>query len=181
MQIKTILSTDGGAHSPDKLAAATAGLISDLIEIAPSAPSGTTIAKASFEVEVMKIMLKAHNDAQQYERTGLHSEGDPRLSKEMTVKQFVDPALAAVVAATKGTMFEQHFALPEVQQVVRQTIASDLATTMHTERSWHVDGKHLSKTTGKHEPRRGHDANNPHRQAWLQTHRPEEAAPAATS
>lgn len=175
MQIKSILITDGGPHPADKVAEATAGLIADLIQLELNATEGTSLAKKKFEVAVMEAMLKAHKDAQLHERISLHDKQDKQLDHDCDPMEFAKPAFDAVIAATKGTVFEPHFQLEHVQSVVMQTILNDIGTSMHTERSWHVDGKHISRRTGKHEPRRGFNPNSKERQAWLARHRTEEA------
>lgn len=161
-----VMITDGGPHPADKWAVTTANQITGLIEILPTASSGATIAKAKFGVTVMEILHAAHEATQKAERAKCHADGDKNLVAPLDPSSQIDKPLAAIIAATKGTMFEAWGADTVVQGVIRDTIGKDLATTMHVERDWHAKGHHISKNTGKSEPRRGFDPNSPQVKAW---------------
>lgn len=147
-----VMITNGGPHPPDKWAAQTARSICDLIQIDEAADSAEAKtarkAKPHLELDLADVLEEMHRQNQDNERAKLGEEGDARLSKPLIQLQSdaVENGLAMVVAVTASTPFAAHFALPQVQAVVRNILAQHCANAMHIERSWHADrnpdGKH---------------------------------------
>lgn len=142
-----ILKTDGGLHPADKWAAMTAAQIVSLIEIDEHSSSEAAVtarrAKARFELDLADALEGHHKAVQEHEIAKLGEAGAARYTASLDPAEHVpdtlDEAMAAVTEAASGTMFEAHFARPEVQDIVRNTLASHFATAMDIERRWHND------------------------------------------
>lgn len=133
---QTILKTDGGAHPPETWARCTAD---HLVHTRPDAPALVMIAGQKLEIAIAEALIPHHNVVQGDERSALASIGDAHLATEIDVDRNVEDALVAIVACAKGTLWEAHFQKPEVQAIVRQTIAKHFRSSKHIERSWHCD------------------------------------------
>jgi hypothetical protein len=128
--------TDGGPHPPEMWAEATADQI---IDISAQAPESKLQEAREFRTKLVTILTGHHDMVQQHERGKLVERGAAHLTTEIDPSQHVDDPVADVVAASRGYSFEAHFAKPEVQDYLRQTIGNHFATAIHIERSWHAD------------------------------------------
>ena len=74
------------------------------------------------------------------ERSKLAASND-RLNAPYAVQDDhdLDAMKAEIVAASVGTIFEAHFAQPDVQEHIVQVLGSHFASSQHIERSWHAD------------------------------------------
>jgi hypothetical protein len=135
-----IMITNGGPHPADKWAEQTAERIVDIIQVEATSPvyDAALAAKAAFKDAIAAGLELHHDDAQTHERGQLDLGGE-RLNHDLDPTAHLDAAVQAVLDAAKGTMFELHFAKPQVRDFVRSTVGSHLATVMHIERSWHAD------------------------------------------
>lgn len=148
-----IITTDGGPHPAEKLASATAWKIADLVRVSDAAPDPAlseierqailenrarfTAARGMLEVQVTQILLRHHSTVQNAERDALKEHGSKRL--DASHDHACDSVCAEVVAATKGTALEAHFARPETQARIHEILHLDSAHNAHVERSWHAD------------------------------------------
>lgn len=131
-----VLATDGGPHSAEKWAGATA---SQIIQIGADA-SGKQAAEARrLELQVLDILEKAHADLQAYERKRLTRDGTERLGFDIVPEKHMDDPVALILAAAAASPFAEHFAREEVQAYVRSVVGSHFATSIHIERSWKAD------------------------------------------
>lgn len=135
--------TNGGPHPPDAWARATAAQIANLIQVDEASTSPEAIqarmAKPRFELDLADALLDHHGNVQEVERSAIEQHGSARLSHPYDPSGHLDDALSAVVATANGTPFAAHFALKEVQAVLRRILADHFVTSMDVERSWHCD------------------------------------------
>lgn len=131
-----VMVTEGGPHSPDTWAEATADQIIDISADAPD----TKLAEARmFREKLVEILSGHHQLVQEQERGQIDEQGHARLIHDLDVSECVDAPAAEIVETARGLSFESHFAKPETQAYLRQVLGSHFATSMHIERSWHAD------------------------------------------
>ena len=155
-----VLKTDGGAHSSEKLAIATTGQI---IQIGADA-SGTDVLEARrLENQIIDYLEKYHASVQSYERDKLAKVGTKHLSSPLDPEDHdIDKIVDGVILLAKGSVFEEHFAKPEVRQWIRGVVCHWTSTAKHIERSWHADGYDLHPETSKAIKRAKHDHDDEH-------------------
>lgn len=144
MQVGKIMITNGGPHPSDKWAETTAEQIVDLIQIDPDSDSpdakAARLAKPRLKLDIAEALDPHHAGVQAHERGKLEEHGLDRLSHPLVPEaKHIEDALAAVLAKTKGTPFEAHFADAKVQEVLRHTIGGHFVTSQDIERSTHAD------------------------------------------
>jgi len=134
----SILTTNGGPHSPEKWAIATA---SNIIEIAASAAGVQEMEGRKLENTIIDILEKHHTSVQLKERDKLVTHGSDALVHEFNVNEHVEieDVVKEIVAAGKQSKWSQHFDKPEVLSYIRQVIGTDFATNMQIERFYHCD------------------------------------------
>jgi hypothetical protein len=134
-----IIVTDGGPHSPEKMATACAGA---LLSFDPSKLDGTRLLAAQrLEMAVVEALVPHHasvmettrneliaNSAAHFAKGNLHDPG-PAL----------DEAVAAVLAAADATEWGPAFRDPDKLAQMRQVIGQFLVDSAHIERCWHSD------------------------------------------
>jgi hypothetical protein len=152
------LKTDHGAHPPEKWALATAH---NLVLIAPNSDMLIQRAASELQFKVADALVKHYRNLQEAEAGALALHGDDHLATPIDPLPYVDAALADVVAAAKGTSWEEKFKsterrehefnvflapgeeplppYPSVQDVMKSLIASYFAGAIHNARSWHAD------------------------------------------
>jgi hypothetical protein len=87
-----------------------------------------------------KALLEAHHDdVQTHERSKLTEFGSARLSQDHDHSACGEKLCGELVALTKGTVLEAHFAKPETQARVAEILDQSFGLTAHIERSWHAD------------------------------------------
>lgn len=129
-----IMITNGGPHSHEKWAIATA---EQIIQIGASATGTQAMDARKLENKVIEILEGSHKSVQEDERDNL--KDDDHLLTEFDASDYIDEPLAQIVEASKGTPFEGHFAKVETQSYLRDLLGTHFRTSMHIERSWHVD------------------------------------------
>jgi hypothetical protein len=136
-----ILKTDNGPHAAEDWAVATADRVLDMVQVDKDSPrvAGLEAAKRKFENAIIDILEKGHGAVHTVERAAIASSGADRLSAPLDAAAHVDDPFAAIVAASKGTPLEAHFAKPEIQSELKVLLAQHFATSMDIERSWHAD------------------------------------------
>jgi hypothetical protein len=85
--------------------------------------------------------LEAHHETvKQHELDRLKVHGMARHGHPLEPEGVhLDNAVAAIVALTKGTVLEPHYARPEVQQAMREVLAVHFRTQQNIHRSEHLD------------------------------------------
>jgi hypothetical protein len=129
-----ILVTDHGKHSAEKWAVHTA---SHIIQIASSAAGVQAFEGRKLELKVIDILEGNHQAVMDHEQVKLKEHGVARHAQEYDPEEFVDTALDAIVAAAKGTRFEEHFANHETVEHISRVLHEHFAASMDIERQWH--------------------------------------------
>jgi hypothetical protein len=132
-----VLITDGGAHSPQKWALATADHLVHFAE--SSAPPDQIIAARKLELAIADALVAHHADVQLAERHRLAADAKAHLARPLDASLHLEDAVEAVVECAKGTPWEAHFAKPETQAAVSDLIHQHFRSAQHIERSWHCD------------------------------------------
>jgi len=132
-----LLITDGGPHSADKWAEATA---SHIVDIAGHVAGERRVAAVKLEAAIIDILEGHHSTVQNGERNAIATVGHDRLQHECSCEHHLslDDAVAEICAATKGTPWEEDFAKPEMIENLKPLLASHLQTNMEIERGWHA-------------------------------------------
>lgn len=130
-----ILVTNGGSHPPEKWAMTTAEQVFD---IGSSVAGDRLIQAQKLQLAIAEALMPHYSQAQDDETSRLAEDAKNVLSSH-SVDAYLDAAMKDVVGAAKGTMWESHFADPDVQAAAREVIGSNFTTAMHVERLWHAD------------------------------------------
>lgn len=140
MKVK-VMVTNGGPHPPEKWSEQTAEQLVDVIQVEPTYPNyeAALQQKNVLKDKFMAALTPHHTKVQGKERGHLSTKGSEHLASDLDPNEYLDEAVAAVNAAVKGSMFEEHFAKPLVQIFIKSTLAGHFASAMHIERSWHAD------------------------------------------
>lgn len=133
-----ILKTDGGPHTPQQWAMATA---MTLMPIDPSIVDSRLMAAQKLQVSIAESLVEHHSTVQESERAALAEKGDTRLTEDLGHQDAVDAAMSHIVAAAAGTQWESHVNDPAVQEGMRRVLHEHFATVQHIERSWYKDRK----------------------------------------
>lgn len=131
-----ILITNGGTHSPEKWADTTA---EHIFQVGSAVAGDRLIAAKKFQIQIAEILMPHHDAVQTDAKASLAANAQAHMTKAYDPLAKAEQATAEIVAAAKGTPWEDHFAKPEVQQVMVQEIGNHFATAEHIERSWHAD------------------------------------------
>ncbi len=156
--ITGILITDGGAHSPEDWALATAAMLMQAFEVKDGPRSAQLeIAKDRARARIAEIMIEHHASAQAAERKllaeGVHDrcfcelDAAEHVEIERCIKDVRDalqPLLDIVQnkEVKKGVLgvnidglgFEEH-----LMRVVKERVEIDIRSVMDIERKWHLD------------------------------------------
>jgi hypothetical protein len=154
-----VLITNGGKHSNEKLAVATAGQI---IQIAANSGSEDAVDGRKLENQLIDILEAHHARVSEHEVDSLMADNS-HLVKHLDPEPHMD-VLDEIIAAGLASKWKKHFEKEDVQQHIRNTIASWTATNMFMHRQAHADG-----LTGHHldlKPVPGYDPEHPHVKAW---------------
>lgn len=131
-----ILITDNGPHSAEKWAMTSA---EELFPMQDAALTGDhLIAAQRFQLDLAELLQDHHGNVQGGEKASLENNED-HCDCAIEIDHHVTDALAAVVEKSKGTVWEAHFAKPEVQQAVVKVLNNHFQTSAHIERLWHAD------------------------------------------
>ena len=131
-----ILSTDGGPHTADKWAAATAEMLVPLGAIDDGA---RRTAAMRLQADVADALMPHHQGVADAEANGLAENGSDHLLTDFDSDDYVPDALAAVIKAAKGTLWEAHFSESAVQEQIALVLASHFNTGADVARQWHAD------------------------------------------
>lgn len=126
--------TDGGPHPPELWAQLTA----EILIPARNMAGNNYIEALKLQTAVMQALLPHHTNVQETERERLMASNDHILS-DLSPEEFTGQAVTDIVAAAKGTPWEENFNDPDLQALIRQEVGTHFATAQHIERSWHAD------------------------------------------
>ena len=154
-----VLITNHGKHSNEKLAVATAGQI---IQIAADSGSEDALDGRKLENQFIDILEAHHAKVSDHEVDSL-MEDNAHLAKHLDPEPHMG-VFDEIIAAGLASKWKDHFEKEDVQQHIRNTLASWTATNMFMHRQAHAHG-----LTGHHldlKPVPGHDPEHPHVKAW---------------
>jgi hypothetical protein len=138
MTFTSIMITDGGPHSFEKWASETVGQI---IQIGKDASGKDAMEARKLELKLLDLLEGHHKVVQESERDKLtNTVGHERLNHPLDPNEHdLDAKVAEIVEVSKGSVYESHFAKPEIQEYIKSVLASHFSTSMHIERNWHAD------------------------------------------
>jgi hypothetical protein len=133
-----ILITNGGPHSADKWAEATA---SHIVEIADHVASERRGAAIKLQAAVIDLLTEHHAAIQVGERDLLRADGHARLQAPLDPHHHVsiDQIVAQIIAVAQGTPWEAECNAADTADYLYALLKQHFATSMHIERSWHAD------------------------------------------
>jgi ABC-type branched-subunit amino acid transport system substrate-binding protein len=144
-----IMVTNGGDHPSDKWADVTATNIANLIQVDDDKATDTDAdrarkasarrAKDRFQLDLADMLAPHHDRNQKFEYGKLADQGDARIAGPFSTYDKKAEIVAQVSAAAVSTPFAEHFATPEVQEVVGNIVDKHFAHVKHNARSWHAD------------------------------------------
>lgn len=139
MRFGVMITHGPGGHPPWKHAEVTADKL-----IVPPLPQddldgSKRNAADDLRRRVRDLLVEYHQRVRDHELEQLVAHGAARHGHPLQPEeQHVGDAVAAVVALAAGTVLEQHYARPEVQQAMREVIAHEFRTQMHVHRLDHA-------------------------------------------
>ena len=131
-----VLKTDGGPHSPEKWAVATA---EHICPIDDKVDGDRLLAAKKLQTAIAEALMPHHDKVQATERGHLHAKGDDHFDNPLDPTQHLDEAMAAIIGAAKGTPWEAHFSQADVQAAIRHEVGTHFASAMDIERQIHAD------------------------------------------
>ena len=136
--MQSVLITNGGPHSAEKWAEATA---SHIVAIAEHVAGEKRAQAVKLEAAVIDILEGHHTSVQVGERGKIAEVGHDRLAHDLDPEHHLvlDDVIADIAAAAKGTPWEADFAKPEMTENLRVLLSSHFATSMYIERTLHAD------------------------------------------
>jgi hypothetical protein len=136
--MQNVLITNGGPHSPEKWAEATA---SNIVDIAQHVAGEKRAAAVKLQAAIIDILEGHHAAVQNGERAQIAAIGHDRLQAPNNPDDHLslDDAVAQIIQAAKGTPWEADFANPEMAPNIKALLSSHFATSIQIERSWHAD------------------------------------------
>jgi len=156
--ITGILVTDGGPHSSEDWALASAAMLVQAFEVKQGAPrrAQIEIAKDRVRAKITEVFLALHNQTQGKERSLLVKDNS-RASADLIADEHIDIDLAVKdiraalqplldVVSTKevapgafGSSIEQLTFEDHLMRIIRERVEMDVRSVMDIERSWHKD------------------------------------------
>lgn len=130
-----VLITNGGSHTPDNWAIATA---EQIVQIDPQIVGDRLLAAEKLKLTIAEALAPHHAKVQADERNKLNEDASHILSPH-DATDYIDQVLKDVVLAAKGTPWQSHYTQADVQAAVRDVLVSHLQTSQHVERLWHAD------------------------------------------
>ena len=137
MTVGTMI-TNGGPHTAEDWAAATASHIVDIADTVSGERRGAAI---KLQAAIIDILEGHHTTVQDGERCLIVEHGHARLSHELDSEHhlILDDVVIDICHATVGTPWEADFKKPEMVESLKVLLTSHLATNMQIERQWHTD------------------------------------------
>ena len=130
-----VLITNGGSHTADNWAIATAEMI---VQIDPGMVGDRLLAAEKLKLTIAEALSPHHAKVQADERSKLDANS-AYIMEPHEVEEYLDGVVKDVVNATKGSPWGAHYTDPTVQLAMRDILASHLRTSQHVERLWFAD------------------------------------------
>lgn len=142
MQFGVMITNGPGGHPAWKHAEVTTNKL--VIDPLPTASGyAEKIEAAQLLRKQLRDVLEAHHETVRgHELSMLTQHGHARLAHPLEPEEaHIQDALGAVLALTKGTVLEEHYARLEVQEAMREVLACEFRTQQHIHRSEHAQRK----------------------------------------
>jgi hypothetical protein len=130
-----IMATDGGSHPPDVWAQVTAEHIAPVL---PDMSGNQRKLALALQLKIADVLEPHHKRVQDDEKGRLTAD-TAHIMVPPDPEAYLDKAVADVVAAAAGSLWEANFQKPEFQSLIRLEIGTHFATAQHIEKSWHAD------------------------------------------
>lgn len=136
--MNNLLITNGGAHPPEKWAAATASHIVDIADHVAGEKRGAAI---KLQAAIIDILEGHHTTVQNGERAKITEHGHARLSHDLDPDHHlsIDEVIAAIQMQSVGTPWDIDLNTDAAAESLRVLLNQHFKTSMHIERSWHAD------------------------------------------
>lgn len=136
--MQSVLITNGGPHTADAWAEATA---SHIVGIATHVSGTRRGAAIKLQAAIIDILTEHHSVIIDGERDKIKEHGDARLihANDPEHHLTLDEATAEIVACGAGTPWETDFSQPEFKAQLTDLLSRHFKTSIHVERSWHAD------------------------------------------
>jgi hypothetical protein len=131
-----ILKTDGGPHSPETWAVATANMLVPLDE---NMQGARLLQAEKLKVAIAEAMVPHHSNIMTNERSKLTENGAAHYPSPFGSEEDVNAAVASIQAASAGTPWADHYQKPEVTEALKDVLHNHFSTAQDIERSWHKD------------------------------------------
>lgn len=133
-----VMITNGGAHSAEDWAMATATRI---FAPSPEMTRGRMVLFTQVQMGIAQALMLHHEWCQKHERKKLAVDAASRLGRDYIEDRDArlaeaDLAIADIQKAVAGTAWEEHWKKEDVLAAVRNIIASDLMTARDIDRQW---------------------------------------------
>ena len=130
-----IMATDGGPHPADAWAQITAEHIAP---IGKDVTGHRRLKALELQAKIALAVEPRHASAMESARDGLASSLD-KIMEPPNPGVYTDTIVKAIQDAAVGTEWEEHFKEPARVALIRQEVASHVATIQHIEKSRHAD------------------------------------------
>lgn len=140
--------TNGGPHPADKWADVTTDTLVELIEVKEDSDTPEAAlarqAKRDLRTTLFKIFNAHHDGVQKHHREHLKKNVKHAAAAAEHVASRIDvtphmSVLDEVDAVFAESPFAEHFAKPEVKQIVHTIVGQHTANAIDIERKWHKD------------------------------------------
>lgn len=137
MQIQGVMITNGGKHSPEKWAMATAAT---LIWIDPTLDGPEAMAGEKLRITIAEALIPHHAGVQERERAALAADpGTAHAASRYSADEHVQAACEAVVGCVVGTKWGAVMTDKQAVANMVQIIQEHFASSREIERGWHID------------------------------------------
>lgn len=130
------LKTDGGPHSAESWAMATA----DMLVSVPAGSSSEVEAQArKLRGKIVDVLERHHGDVARAETEGLAAQGDARLAEPIDHSDKAADVVSELRNLARGTRWEQAVDAPGFVLAAHDLVRGHLEENARIHRSWHVD------------------------------------------
>ena len=132
------LVTNGGPHSPETWAVATA---ESIFVIGPDVEGARLFQAKRLQMQIAEVLVTHHKTIQDAERAALQGDKAARIgiayeADAAEAKAEADQIIAAMQDVLKGTPWEEQYKNPDVMQAAQTVIASHIMTLKDIERQY---------------------------------------------
>lgn len=132
------LVTNGGPHSPETWAVATA---ESVFVIGPDVEGARLFQAKRLQMQIAEVLVAHHKSIQETERAALQSDKAARIgiayeADAAEAKAEADEIIAAIQTVLKDSPWEAQYSNPDTMQAAQTVIASHIMTLKDIERQY---------------------------------------------